>query len=60
MDVNRVSAYISVLLEELAKNLCLNTHPFPELSRDAERDAASPPLVIVTAMRPAVCLSPGK
>jgi hypothetical protein len=55
-----VSAYISVLLEELAKNLCLNTHPFPELSRDAERDAASPPLVIVTAMRPAVCLSPGK
>ncbi len=47
MGMERESLIVDCLLVDLCNKLFLNMDPTPEFSRDAERDAASPPLLII-------------
>jgi hypothetical protein len=47
MDIKRESIFIDRLRVDLCNKLFLNMDPMPEFSRDAERDVASPPLLII-------------
>jgi hypothetical protein len=47
LSVERESQFIHALIADLNKNMCLNIDPLPDLNRDTELLAVSPPLIIV-------------